>query len=623
MPMTRLNRFIPALLLLVALTPQVRAQTGVIGVNFTALTSADTGFIPPDTAGGVSETNLALLVNGRYRAFDKTGLTVANRTLTQFWNDAGVSQVSDGGSAWAFDPRITYDAAAGRWYASAVHYRDGNNSYLLAVSNASDLAAGWTGFRWDADAANVNWADFPMLGFDADAVYLSANMFAITDNDFAGRQTYAIAKSDLFSATPTVANRVLFTDSDGSTGGQPATAFDGTGLADHPMSFWDTDHLAAAVVPPGERTNAILLSQITGSFATGLSMQAQPDITPGQVLVDPKNGRQPDGTRNLMVDPNRFSGTLVRRGDSVWGVEPRQMPGVGVADVGVRWFEFDADTGAILQEGVVQVPSLDMLYPSIAVNAAGDVVIGFSATGPDAGEFPSAYAVVGDTDLNGVTTFGAPMILKAGTASYHRTDSKDRNRWGDYSTTVSDPTSDFIFWTFQEYATGATTWAVQTTQIIIARDGDVNTDGYIDSLDINELHAALQAGSGDLRFDVDGDGSVDSGDMLQLVVGLLGHLPGDATLNGAVNLDDLARLQNNWLGSGKDFLDGDFTGNGIVNLDDLAVLQNHWLQTGASPANPAAFPLFHLVPEPSVAMTLLPAMAVLALRRRKSISRAV
>jgi hypothetical protein len=44
------------------------------------------------------------------------------------------------------------------------------------------------------------------------------------------------------------------------------------------------------------------------------------------------------------------------------------------------------------------------------------------------------------------------LTFKAGEATYFKTFSGSRNRWGDYSNTVVDPANDTDFWTIQEYA---------------------------------------------------------------------------------------------------------------------------------------------------------------------------
>jgi hypothetical protein len=57
------------------------------------------------------------------------------------------------------------------------------------------------------------------------------------------------------------------------------------------------------------------------------------------------------------------------------------------------------------------------------------------------------------------------MLLRAGTGSYEFIDPSGRNRWGDYSATVVDPTDPFRFWTIQERVSGADNWATQITEI--------------------------------------------------------------------------------------------------------------------------------------------------------------
>src|SRR5437667_425890 len=85
------------------------------------------------------------------------------------------------------------------------------DSAVGAVSNTANPADGWTGFRFKADPESASWADFPSLGFDHNGVYLTANMYSMSDGSFVNRNTIAVPKSDLLSGTATVANRVRFT----------------------------------------------------------------------------------------------------------------------------------------------------------------------------------------------------------------------------------------------------------------------------------------------------------------------------------------------------------------------------------------------------------------------------
>jgi hypothetical protein len=152
---------------------------------------------------------------------------------------------------------------------------------------------------------------------------------------------------------------------------------------------------------------------------------------------------------------------LVQQGNGIWGALEVDAGGRS----GIRWYELDAHTGVVRQEGTVSDPQLDLIYPSVAVNPFGDVVIGFTATGEN--KFPSAYAVAGDT-VGGVTTFGPLLELKAGAATFTGIDGYGFNRWGDYSATMVDPSNPFSFWTFQEFTQAKDQWAVQVSQIVVS-----------------------------------------------------------------------------------------------------------------------------------------------------------
>ena len=147
---------------------------------------------------------------------------------------------------------------------------------------------------------------------------------------------------------------------------------------------------------------------------------------------------------------------------SIWAAHQTRVDG----RLAVRWYEIDAATDILLQSGDLTHPTLDLSYPSIAVNQFDQVVIGMN--GSSETDFMGAYAAVGET-LGGVTTFGDPLLLQAGLADYERFHIyvPGRNRWGDYSATVVDPSDPHRFWTFQEYVEAEDTYAVRITELIL------------------------------------------------------------------------------------------------------------------------------------------------------------
>ena len=425
--------------------PPATMGTPSIGRNFTGGNRSQSGFIPPDTMGGVGINHIVEIINGRFAIYNKaTGAQITGISLDQFWINAGVTPVG-----FSFDPRIIFDVASSRWFAVSVDNGGLANAILVAVSQTSNPTGIWTGFRIDSDSDDVQWADYPTLGLDADGVYIACNMFPIA----AGPQEtniLSIPKADLLGAVPTVANRTLLENVLATAGftAQPAVDF---GISD-----------GRAVILSSGNSGQIRRTSILGAGAAGATLSATTIINV-PAFNPPPDGDQPGPTQNLdNSGGNRIAGNVVEVGNTLWAAHAVLDAASG--NSAIRWYQFDETTNAVVQTGLIVDANLDLLYPSITANALGDLVIGF--TGTSNTQFPSTYVVIGDT-FGGVTTFGAPVLTQAGTANYLALDSINRNRWGDYSATMVDPTDSSRFWTFQEWVSAADIWSIKMTEVVI------------------------------------------------------------------------------------------------------------------------------------------------------------
>ncbi|MCC6682453.1 MAG: hypothetical protein IT445_16255 [Phycisphaeraceae bacterium] len=100
-------------------------------------------------------------------------------------------------------------------------------------------------------------------------------------------------------------------------------------------------------------------------------------------------------------------------------------------------------------------------------------------------------------------------------------------------------------------------------------------------------------------------------------------LPGDAGLDGMVNLPDLQILGDHWQSTTATWATGDFTGDGVVNLADLQIIGDNWgYGTSSDLPFDDALPLAGLpgagvgVPEPVSAGLLGMGLLVVILRHR-------
>jgi hypothetical protein len=120
---------------------------------------------------------------------------------------------------------------------------------------------------------------------------------------------------------------------------------------------------------------------------------------------------------------------------------------------GIRWYEVRIPNGgspSIYQQGTYAPadPSTDPLWRwmgSIAMDHAGDIALGFSASGP--GDYPSVrYTGRGAGDPLGQMTQTEQVAYTGGGPQ-----TELEERWGDYSDLTVDPMDDCTFWYTQEY----------------------------------------------------------------------------------------------------------------------------------------------------------------------------
>ena len=530
------------------------APVGVtIGQNFTGTTllglpPAQRG-IPPDTMGTVGPNHIVEFINGSYAVYDKTGNRLLSMSLDVFWQS--VSGVT--GPFGTFDPRIIYDPATQRFFASSINGGTAN-SIFLAVSNSSDPTAGFRGVRFLADVSSgggdvSTFNDYVTMGLDADGVYLATNNFGA--NNVFDVSVYAIPKADLLLPTPTIANLRRFEELNGAqyfNSLQPGLDF---GPSDGNATF-----IGTAI-----NDTRLSRSDVTGVGGPGAAISA-PSYVAVPAYSPAPGGDQPGGVTPLDNLSPRLTGNVIEIGNSLWAAHA--VPDVATGNSAIRWYEINETTNTVIQTGLLNDPNLDFLDPSIAVNQFGVVVIGATGTGP--AQFPSTYAFVGIT-TSGVTTFDPPRLLAAGTASYSVIDPgpPPRNRWGDYSSTVVDPSDPSVFWTFQERSNGPADWAVQITQITV-RFG-TPTPTPVPPLALPVSNDTLLGGSGnDTLFGGLGDDLINGNGDDDLVSGG----DGNDSIGGGAGADTLSG------GDGNDTLDGqggnDFLFGDVG--DDIFVLGN-------------------------------------------------
>jgi len=414
----------------------VAAPTG--STNFAGI--AATGWIPPDCTMAVGPQHVLLSVNSSLAVHSKAGgAPVLQRTLTQWF-----SNVVQGMTI--FDPKALYDQHAGRWVLLAVAVQNSPKAslHLLSVSATSNPLGAWRNYRFnamlDGSTATTNWADFPALGVDNQALYVTSNMFA-----FGGGFQYAKIRV-IPKAGPYSGGAAPYFDFVKLKNANNTFAF--TVQPCHTFGAPQVEYLVNSGFPSG---NFLTLWRITNPTGTPALTRVQLPVSPYNLApnADQGGGGPPLNTGDVRILH------AVYRGDLWTAFTTAHSWGAGPNRAAVQWCQIRAATPAVVQQGVYGAANFHYFYPASCPDNNGNMTMVFSRSGPS--EFGSIL-YTGRKSTDALGTLQGSALLKAGTAHYVGLDSGGRNRWGDYNGVASDPANSRLIWFYSEYASAVNTW---------------------------------------------------------------------------------------------------------------------------------------------------------------------
>jgi hypothetical protein len=457
-------------------TPQIPST------SFTGATLADTNALPPDTMGDVGPSQYLVGVNGRLRSFNKTTGTADNVINADM--DVFFASAASANSMFTSDPRVRYDRISGRWIIIIIDVPDtfAQNRVLIAVSNSGTLsnATVWTYYFFQQNAGMTSatddqFADYPTLGIDVNALYIGANMFDSGGN-FLGCRAYVVRKSSVLNGGPIVVttfDNLLDTGFSGPFTPQGVDNFDVTATRGY---FIGVD---------GNLFGVLAARRVSDPAGT-------PTISPNLFLTVPATS-PPINVRHLgntlagnvgYLDAldDRLYQAVIRNG-RLWTAHNISVDNTGVANSspatrtrnGSRWYEVANldSTLTLAQSGTVFDPTApndvnrrNYWIPSIMVSGQGHVAMGFSTAGTN--EYINA-ATVGRLSGDAPGTMGTPTLYTNSTTAYNPPDDtggSNGRRWGDYSYTSVDPEDDMTMWTIQEFCDATNSYGVRAVKLL-------------------------------------------------------------------------------------------------------------------------------------------------------------
>ncbi len=389
----------------------------------------DPRYQPPDADAAAGPDTIVETVNATVRFFDKsTGAPLFSERLEDFF-----APLKPG--AFVFDPVVTYDDMAGRFFLAAL---DGGGSLDFAVSDSSNPFDGFTEMHqvdlYETDAqGHPLFSDYPKLGFNADAYVLTVNMLEADRTTHDHVQIITIDKSSVLDANPNTLREYQVDRTDPAIATMAAAPMHGSAPGG-PMYF--------VVVSPLQGGDSVRVVQMTNELSDS------PTFTDVAIPVPPFDAPP------LAVHPG---GTIETFENFILNADWRNNQLVATQHVGsegvvrVRWYEFatGAGTPALIQSGEInQGPGVSTYFSAIAVADNGDLGLTFMES--SATEFVSMY-ITGRTASDPPGTMQTPLAVFPGENRYGGA------RGGDYSAVTVDPI-DGTFWAANMYTPSFAFW---------------------------------------------------------------------------------------------------------------------------------------------------------------------
>ncbi len=455
-----------------AADPLLRSQSlAGSGAGATIIQNFDgipaTGFLPPDTVGAVGPNHYIQMVNSAIAVFSKKGQRLFGPSLINtLWKGFGGPCESENNG----DPVARYDSQADRWLVSQFALEE--HMQCIAISKGPDPASGqWFLYAFEtktSDGTGVT-PDYPKIGVWPDAYYMG------TQRGFpdGGLDVWAFERDKMLAGRP--ARQVQFSVAGPSLFLMPSDLDGPKPPAGTPNFF--VRHVDGKLYGGVDRLEIFEFSvnwrdPAKSTFKLAVQIPVAPfnsmlcgDVFSGNCAT------QPGTSVKLETLPAWLMWRLQYRnfGSHQTLVTNHTVNADAKDRAGIRWYELRRQGNGAwtkFQEGTHSPDSNHRWMGSIAMDKAGNIALGYSASGPNL--FPSIrMATRRPNDPLG--TLSGELTLKAGQGSQ----THDAARWGDYSSMELDSMEPCTFWYTNQYmrATSQADWRTRITAVKMSECG--------------------------------------------------------------------------------------------------------------------------------------------------------
>ena len=327
-----------------------------------------TNSIPPDPIMAVGPNHIMTLVNTQFIIWDKQGNQLFSSPASTWFNNVVANND-------AFDPQVVYDHFEGRW----IMLWDGGNLqtegyYLISVSDDDNPMGDWYNYAFPANRNGMTvtnvWADYPKLGYDQHAVYMSGRMFSFPPNQFFQYcQVRWVSKTDLYNAN---GGPVTYTDIwDIRDPANISQRVDGPPIAATHLDSTNTTYLI--VDSPYFTSTFATLWKIQNPTGTPVITAVNVPVTATQTPLD---GQQLGGGQAIDVGRRVYRNAVYKDG-SLWS-SMSVRGGTNLTSTFARYVRINVNTNTAIEDVSFGADGFFLLYPAIMVDSLNNMVMVFT-----------------------------------------------------------------------------------------------------------------------------------------------------------------------------------------------------------------------------------------------------
>jgi autotransporter-associated beta strand protein/parallel beta-helix repeat protein len=449
----------------------------------------DTGLYPADPSAAAGAVNVLAAVNSSVALYGKSGSLIGNAPLDTSGGNNGFLRSVDHAGYGSFDPVVTYDTYSGRYVVVADEVQAGtdgqghplrggigaSNSYIMvAVSTTSspgalDVTAGtsnWYFYSFQTNRSfngSNSWLDYPQVAEDANSIYITGNYYTFgATPTFAGTDIIKLDKSPLLGGSYGGRSDILPPSSVFSL--QPVRSVGRA--ASLPQLFVDT-----------QSTSGVRIWELNSSnqLSNPAKIGAAYTVFPSSTITNSGGVPQPGTSDTLSAVSDRMT-TAVWQNNSLWTAhtvaDTYLLNGNSVTVAAVRWYQVNTTGGTytLTQWGDINPgQGLSAFMPALAVDAAGNLGITYTQSGPGANQFP-AMMIATRTAADPAGYVSPGSVVEQGATNYDRVTSANGivvQPWGLYAGISADGWDDSSFWAFGEYPASQTTWQTEWSNFTV------------------------------------------------------------------------------------------------------------------------------------------------------------